>query len=173
MKNGVYKKCLKCSKTFYVFPYLVKSLNCPKYCSFECRKKGEFRNCMLCKKTFYATPSQIKNKQGKYCSQHCSSKSRDSISNLGKLAVKGRTPPLTAFKSRKWTFGGTVSEYKYLHYWINKEMGKPKSCVKCNSKIYVEWANKSHEYKKDSEDWIALCKKCHFHFDNMTERMRL
>ena len=56
--------------------------------------------------------------------------------------------------------------YFALHTWVKRELGKPKNCIHCDEdKKRIEWANKSHEYKRDKEDWISLCKKCHHKHD--------
>lgn len=60
------------------------------------------------------------------------------------------------------------SPYRIIHYWIQRNKGKPKFCDKCHtttSKRY-EWANISGEYKIDLRDWARLCSKCHKQHDN-------
>ena len=70
-------------------------------------------------------------------------------------------------------FKGSLSEYKQLHYQINRELGKPEVCSNCKG-IFdgkkIHWANKSREYKKDLLDWIALCSKCHYQYDKQELR---
>lgn len=61
------------------------------------------------------------------------------------------------------TFKGTNSEYRMLHYWVEKQLGKPSHCVNCETltaKRY-EWANVSGDYLKDISDWERLCTRCH------------
>lgn len=105
-----------------------------------------------------------------------------------KIAQKGRTPwnkgkktgiiPKTAFrkgirfnpkgefkKGIGKSFIGTIAEYKNLHYWVNKELGKPLFCELCDATSNLEWANKSHTYQRLLSDWIGLCKKCHYAYD--------
>ncbi len=69
-------------------------------------------------------------------------------------------------KNPRWT-GDNVS-YGGVHDYISLHLGKPKNCEKCgtddSSKRY-EWANISGEYKRDFEDWIRLCRQCHYSFD--------
>lgn len=170
MKKGIYKKCQKCKGEFYIYPYLIGSKNEPKVCSFKCRLKGENRNCIFCNKEFYALPSQIKKGWGKFCSQSCRGKIVNSISHLGRYAQKGTPAPKTAFRPTGLRFKGTMKEYKHLHYWVNKNLGKPLFCEKCGSNQKIEWANRSNDYLKDLLDWIALCRKCHFIYDNQEER---
>jgi len=61
--------------------------------------------------------------------------------------------------------GDTVG-YMALHTWLHRRLGKATACVECGkTKGRIEWANKSHEYKRDVSDWISLCKKCHIAYD--------
>ncbi len=34
----------------------------------------------------------------------------------------------------------------------------------------IQWANISGNYTENKNDWIALCKRCHYKFDNVEER---
>jgi ppGpp synthetase/RelA/SpoT-type nucleotidyltranferase len=60
--------------------------------------------------------------------------------------------------------------YRGLHYWVERNLGKPEKCVKCGLERYkqhtMHWANISGEYKKDISDWSQMCAKCHKAFDN-------
>lgn len=45
-------------------------------------------------------------------------------------------------------------------------MKRKKHCEDCGKqKGRIEWANKSHKYKRDVKDWISLCKPCHGKYD--------
>jgi len=64
-------------------------------------------------------------------------------------------------------YKGNDVGYYGLHKWVEKELGKPKQCESCKTvkaKKY-EWANKSHSYKRDKEDWVRLCSACHHYYD--------
>jgi hypothetical protein len=57
--------------------------------------------------------------------------------------------------------------YYTLHNWVKRKLGKPMKCEICgstNAKKY-EWANKSHKYKRELNDWVRLCVPCHKQFD--------
>lgn len=44
-------------------------------------------------------------------------------------------------------------------------------CVHCKEKKVTEWANISGEYKaEDNNDWLELCKRCHFIYDNPNKK---
>jgi len=56
--------------------------------------------------------------------------------------------------------------YHCLHKWIQKNKPKPEACQKCGKKQkYLELANLSGEYKRDIEDYIYLCVRCHKEMD--------
>ena len=61
---------------------------------------------------------------------------------------------------------GSEVGYFNLHNWVYRHLGKATKCVLCGSCETVNWANKSHEYKRDLSDWIELCKKCHGKHDS-------
>lgn len=87
------------------------------------------------------------------------------------LNAKGENLPPLQTGATPWNKGmktrDSVSDkyYSYIHRWIAKEKVKPGRCERCTSDLKIEWANISHEYKKDTNDWIALCKKCHTNYD--------
>lgn len=59
-------------------------------------------------------------------------------------------------------FKGTVAEYRALHDWVARELGKPMECENCDIPANkYEWANISGEYLKDLSDWARLCTRCH------------
>ena len=61
---------------------------------------------------------------------------------------------------------GDKVSYGALHSWVYRRLGKPKECEHCEIKSKkLAWANKSHEYKRDLNDWISLCYSCHKLYD--------
>lgn len=62
-----------------------------------------------------------------------------------------------------WT--GDKVGYYALHSWAYRVLGKPNKCSKCKSQTNVQWANKSHKYIRNKNDWIALCFRCHRKYD--------
>jgi len=61
------------------------------------------------------------------------------------------------------------TNYRALHCWVQSRLGKPNKCTKCsledtNTRRF-HWANISHKYKRDLNDWVRLCVKCHAAFD--------
>jgi hypothetical protein len=62
---------------------------------------------------------------------------------------------------------GEKTGYFGVHIWIGSVFGKPKKCEKCLSekeKTY-QWANISGKHKRERSDWIRLCRRCHYFFD--------
>ena|SRR3990167_6365288 len=90
------------------------------------------------------------------------------------IAHKGmHNSPATEFKigqtvgdkNAKWK--GDDVGYFGLHDWIEKEKGKASYCSfdETHTSTRFHWANKSHKYKRDVEDWMQLCPKCHQKYD--------
>lgn len=80
-------------------------------------------------------------------------------------------------KSPNWK--GDAVGYYGLHVWIYKRLGSPIDCKHCgkigekiNGQWNIDWANKDHKYKRDTEDWIGLCSACHMKYDS-EKRMRM
>lgn len=68
--------------------------------------------------------------------------------------------------NNKWK--GDDVGYFALHTWIQRKLGKAQKCVFCGimkDKKRIDWANKSREYKRELNDWISLCSKCHGKYD--------
>lgn len=69
--------------------------------------------------------------------------------------------------NNKWK-GDDVGK-ESLHGWLKRQLGFPSKCEFCgfesdnHHKIHL--ANKSHEYKRDINDWIRLCVPCHKKYD--------
>lgn len=75
---------------------------------------------------------------------------------------------ITGPKNPNWK-GDQVS-YFSLHKWVERHLGKPDKCEHCGTidkkdPKYFQWANKSHEYKRDLTDWVRLCRDCHDKYD--------
>lgn len=67
---------------------------------------------------------------------------------------------------------GTSLNYRSLHYWVQRNLGKPSKCENCgntNASRY-HWANISGEYKRDLTDWARLCPSCHALLDNQAPK---
>lgn len=69
-----------------------------------------------------------------------------------------------ANKNVNWK-GDNVGYYA-LHMWLRREYGNPLKCDECGKTKNIQWANKSYKYLRDRDDWMQLCQKCHFAYDN-------
>ena len=78
----------------------------------------------------------------------------------------------TGSKNPNWK--GDDVTYIGLHSWVWRNKGRPKKCEHCGTTTAkrFEWANKSHEYKRDLTDWIRLCTSCHKKYDMTPEILK-
>ena len=133
------------------------------------KKIGIIINCKTCKSPFYA-PKWWREKAAKFCSKKCYWKSKLGMVTWNKGTVGLLKKNKGSFLKCEPDWKGTLSEYKNLHYWLNKELGKATLCVKCGSKENVAWANISHKYNRILDDYFPLCYSCHFKHDNGEKR---
>lgn len=91
--------------------------------------------------------------------------------NLSKVRKGKHHSPATEFKKGKnkgnenYSWKNDKVSYSGAHHWIKREKGKPTICTFCKSEKFIEWANKSHKYLRDVNDYFALCRKCHKKYD--------
>lgn len=161
--------CLICSKEFKVFPYLIK-LGYGKYCGHRCRglsrvgnrpwNKGLRKFLINGEIRWRTTRKGLRFNTGK---THF--KKGIIPWNFGlKLPYICRPSQIGKIAGEKHPgWKGDKVQYRGLHNWIEKRLGKPKECTKCadvNAKRY-HWHNISGKYQRDLNDWIRLCAKCH------------
>jgi len=147
-KGGkVEKKCIVCDKTFHVWLYRENAKCCSKTCADQSPEMKEaLRNYRL----------------GNSLSEETKEKIRQAVT--GKNI--GETNP---------SWKGDDVGYRAIHDWIRREKGTPDECEHCGltgseSKKRLVWANKSHEYKRDVNDWMRLCYPCHRKYDFPNEK---
>lgn len=82
--------------------------------------------------------------------------------NSGKKHLK-----ITGVRNANWK-GDEVS-YRNLHRWVVRQLGQPGDCANCDktklTRHQIHWANISHEYRREVDDWVRLCTKCHKAYD--------
>lgn len=76
-----------------------------------------------------------------------------------------------------------TKEYVYLHQWVRKNKGKPSECSKCYIVGFqrpgkyggwsIQWANIDGRYRRNLDDFIALCVKCHRRHDGISEEQKI
>ena len=80
------------------------------------------------------------------------------------ILLKGK---YTEEKGSQWK--GDKVKYGGLHDWVRKWKGTPDKCEGCGKSGLkgrkINWANIDHKYSRVLEDYIRLCKKCHYHYD--------
>lgn len=121
--------------------------------------------CTTCGKQYEVKPSRVS--KTKHCSRECLSKHKATLFSGREMSEDWRrkiAAAKTGDKNSLWK-GNDVS-YKTLHQWVLRHKGKPESCEFCGSTHTMNWANKSHQYLRELDDWLALCKKCHWKYDN-------
>lgn len=64
---------------------------------------------------------------------------------------------------------GDFTSYRNMHRWVVRHRGQPTQCEHCKidglSGHKIHWANISHLYLRDVNDYKRLCVKCHKAFD--------
>jgi hypothetical protein len=155
----VLKKCLVCKNDFYA----QRSAN-RKYCSRKCSHISWAKQAKKWKKDF--PKGHVSWNQGLKLPYKSHPKMKGHIPwqkgktkyDLPQLSNAGRKK---GFIDSKFGTGG----YSAKHQWIKRKLGKPTKCEFCGSINYLQWANKSHKYKWELDDWLSLCRKCHQKYD--------
>lgn len=124
-------------------------------------------SCVNCGKVYFILQSVINNRKGsKFCSKQCKASfqlNRPRLPETIKKMSLSRIGKPTAKKGRFYK-----NTYKAIHVWVIRSKGNPKYCSKCgitSKDKRIEWANVDHLYKRNLEDFIGLCCRCHFHHD--------
>lgn len=151
------------------------------YCSLKCRglagRKREKRTCLKCQKEFETV---VSNKKGKFCSAPCKNYYRMNVLYKGEnhwFWGKQRSPEEREKMSKSGIgkhdgekngmWKGNSVGIPALHSWVKRKLGVPRICEHCGTKNApkFDWANKSGDYRRDLDDWIRLCAKCHKRYD--------
>ena len=58
-------------------------------------------------------------------------------------------------------------KYDALHQWVNSRLRsrKPQFCQKCQIGPALDLANVTGIYKRDLQNWMYLCRRCHMWLD--------
>lgn len=146
------------------------------FCSQNCyhlsqRTSDRVEATCVCGKTFETRAARVAAGRGRYCSKACLYANRPRPSGLT-YEIKaenaawfkpGRDAP-TGPDSPGWR--GDDVGYQALHRWVKANRAKPEACEHCaRTDRPLDWANRSHEYRRDLDDWIALCRQCHRDYD--------
>lgn len=185
--QGEWRSCIRCKKSIRVSPSAIKRGK-GKYCSRECSNFGKSIaiNCNVCSKRFTSLITRINEGRGKFCSRKCYeqdwnkripgwNKGKPSPWTIGNKYRLGTTNPNSYFiinkqiEDKNVNWKGDDVGYRALHYWVERNLGKDSRCDHCGTtdpNIRYHWANKSHNYLRDKNDWLRLCLKCHRRYDS-------
>lgn len=139
------KNCKVCNKEFLVYPSLNRITFCSRKCYWLTRKGKHF------------SPT-TEFKKGKY--EGYGFKKGFTPWNIGRKVESMRN-------EKHFNWKGNKVGYRALHSWIVRKMGKAIKCEFCGktAPITIQWANKSHKYKRNLSDWLQLCVPCHKEYD--------
>lgn len=153
--------------------------------SNKIKKTYPLKECAKCGDFFGISPNDRPNKweKRKFCSAKCCNSrpnkgqykdghpghpNSHSFKKGSKVGEKTRfkSEDVTGEKNPNWK-GNTVG-YSALHLWVKRWLGKPSKCEHCGKTVKgvgIHWANRTGEYKRDLNDWLRLCSKCHREYD--------
>jgi endogenous inhibitor of DNA gyrase (YacG/DUF329 family) len=119
--------------------------------------KGKYllKKCLICGKEFEVYLSRI---NAKFCSFRCYNIWQKTHLNKGTFK-KGMIPS-------NWK--GDKASTTAMHIWVYRHKGKPEICEHCGATCVerrLNWANKDHKYRRNLDDYIALCYSCHRKYD--------
>jgi hypothetical protein len=129
-----------------------------------------------CGTEFGTTEARKRTGRGLYCSRRCMYAYRVRPTGLHyEIKVRNRAwytsdDPRRLRGEDHPAWKGDDVGYRELHRWVRNYRGEPGPCEYCGSDGYTEWANKSHSYLRDLDDWLALCRKCHSGHDSGPNR---
>lgn len=123
------------------------------------------RRC-VCGEVFHTTQSKLDSGAGKFCSRKCANENRTRRSGLEYNIVAENPAWFKGGEEHPWWKGDDVS-YRRLHKWVEDHRGSASEfpCDHCGEAQAEDWANISHEYQRELDDYMPLCKKCHAAYD--------
>jgi len=69
-------------------------------------------------------------------------------------------------EARETRGGIDIDEYNRIHAWLRSNFSKSGRCQLCTKQKTTQWALKKRcTYKKKRNNFIELCRSCHFHYD--------
>lgn len=126
----------------------------------------------ICGAEFKTCQARVDAGRGKFCSKRCMYQHRSPrpsgltyniVAENPTWYRPGRIDAPSGADHHQW--GGDNVGYAWMHKWVRKNKVKPGACEHCGEVKKLEWANKSREYKRDLDDWLALCRLCHRKYD--------
>jgi hypothetical protein len=137
------------------------------------------RICVVCLQPFPTWPCRITGKNGHkalYCSKPCMRTMTNKNLDNGQSTryqpghISDINPTLRPRGAKHVQWKGDEVGYEPLHQWIRRIKGPPNACVQCGkvktTARSIHWANIDRQYRRQPDDFIALCASCHKLHDN-------
>lgn len=129
--------------------------------------------CKQCKKEFcFERWREKEKKRGQFCSRKCNT---DFNSDDNHWANGKKRPEIS--KENHYLWKGKDASYQAKHSWIIRHFGQPDTCEHCKKSglkgKFINWANISGKYLRKRKDWLRLCVRCHFKYDNRSAKIWL
>lgn len=89
-------------------------------------------------------------------------------SKLGRIiTLETRIKISNALRNEKHFNWKETPTYGIVHYWLRQNFGLPSQCDKCGKEKKCDWALiKGKKYERNRENFIKLCRRCHFRYDH-------
>lgn len=160
MKNHTILECRQCHKKYEWMSNRGKF-----YCSMQCRNADIGRQQENAKKHLIPRfgKDNVRWSGGIHICTQCGNPTRGYTQ---KMCRKCYVDTLQDEKHPNWV--GDRVNYFALHHWVNRKLGKAQECVYCGKSKNdgrIQWASVSHKAKRDLDDYISLCVKCHKGYD--------
>jgi len=126
-----------------------------------------------CGNIFRTSQSRIDAGGGKFCSRECAYENRIRRSGLTYNIVEENAGWFKAGEESPDWKGVDVS-YSRLHKWVVYHRGPANDfpCDHCGLVQAVDWANITHTYERELDDYMPLCRQCHSDYDAEDKRMK-
>lgn len=93
-------------------------------------------------------------------------KEKNRLSSIGQIrSAEYRLNISLAKKGKKNGMYKENAGYMAIHNWLRNNYSKPKNCEYCKLEKKLDWASKTKEYKRNRDEFIALCRSCHIKLD--------
>ena len=161
MKRLKERYCLTCGANMDGSGIGNRDWNKKKFCSLKCRrgtnKTPTTKNCQVCGKEMhkiYSESWKSWNKK-KFCSRKCVKKGAN------------YRAPSTAFEkgNKPWNIMDSGYGYQAVHAWLRRKYKKNGVCKVCGKKTKTQWANITGKYLKDIDNFVEMCRSCHYYED--------
>lgn len=117
-------------------------------------------------KGIYARSPEVRERERLRCLEWNSKKKGVSLKSDHRDKVVQSLHIGSGEKNGNWK--GDFVGYHGLHRWVRNTKGKLNKCEQCGrTDGKFQWANKSGQYKRDVNDWIRLCVRCHDIYDDI------